>query len=333
MDYRELSNEQRRQWLDYQQVADELSRVKESLKTQFSGSMRWVHRGSQDYLHAKKNRSEKSLGPRSLETEEIYQNFIRERSEAKQRKLQLEQKVRTMAPINRALGLGRVPSVASKILRRLHDKGLLGRDLLVVGTMSLFAYEAKAGIQFTSDLLATADTDLLWDARQTMTLSRLGQLPAGLMGILRTVDKSFQKREARDFKAVNSDGFSVDLIRAEDHTFFNVNRDTISGQADDLHGAPVYGLHWLLNAPRLNVLAIAEDGLNVPIYTVDPRAFTLHKLWISDRKDRDPLKASRDRSQALAVADVTRKYLGLDFDAHDLRALPKNLRALWGHPP
>lgn len=328
MNFRELTNEQRRQWLDYLQVAEELSIVSESLRSQFAGSMRWVKRGTKEYLHAKRNRSEKSLGPRTPETEVIFQKFQQRREEARKRHELLSQRVSMMAPVNRALGLGRVPLLTAKILRKLNSEGLLGNQLIVAGTNALFAYEAKAGVQFYSDLLATGDADLLWDARENLSLRFENNSPRSIMRILQSVDRSFKKRNQRDFKAVNDEGFSVDLIRPEDSTFFNTQADTVTGDENDLHGAPIFGLHWLLNAPRFHTKAIAEDGLEVPIDTFDPRAFSLHKLWMSHRKDRDPLKAGRDKSQALAVAQIAKKYLGLDFAASDLKALPGSMRTL-----
>jgi len=75
-------------------------------------------------------------------------------------------------------------------------------------------------------------------------------------------------------------------------------------------------------------VAIGEDGLPLRIITVDPRAFALHKVWISDDPKREPLKRSRDRKQAEEIAQIARKYLGLEFGAKDVQALPEKLRKL-----
>ena len=233
-----------------------------------------------------------------------------------------------MAPVNRALGLGRVPTITAKILRKLLAKKLLGKNLLVAGTNALWAYEAKAGVQFQSELVATNDADLLWDPRRRLSLIQTSELTRGVLGILEDVDSSFKKRDARDFKAVNKNGFSVDLIRPENSLFFMKDQQRVSDFEEDLNGAPIFGLHWLLNAPRITVKCIAEDGHSVLIPTFDPRAFVLHKLWISMRKDRDPLKVPRDRAQAKVLGEITTKFLGLSFNAEDLRALPRKLREL-----
>ena len=63
--------------------------------------------------------------------------------------------------INRALRLNRVPSIETRILSALDREGLLGKQIFVVGTNALFAYELMAGVLISGDLLATKDIDLL----------------------------------------------------------------------------------------------------------------------------------------------------------------------------
>ena len=62
----------------------------------------------------------------------------------------------------------------------------------------------------------------------------------------------------------------------------------------------------------------------------DPRAFALHKLWLSRRCDRDALKARRDEAQARLVAELIQTRVpALSFsDTSALMALPVALRNL-----
>ena len=58
----------------------------------------------------------------------------------------------------------------------------------------------------------------------------------------------------------------------------------------------------------------------------DPRAFAIHKLWLSRQVDREPSKKTRDRSQALAVCRLVLQYLPeFKFDPEDLRMFPKDV--------
>jgi hypothetical protein len=48
------------------------------------------------------------------------------------------------------------------------------------------------------------------------------------------------------------------------------------------------GLEWLVSSPRFEATAIAEDGMPVWLSCIDPRAFALHKFWLSKRETREP---------------------------------------------
>ena len=326
MNYRELTNEQRRQWLDLMQVDEEYRAEKQDSDHRFRGSMRWLNRRGTEYLHVKKGRTEKSMGPRGQETEKIYNSFFEGRDRSTGRLSSLHKRLELMAPVNRALGLGRVPKLTAKILRVLEDAQILGAQLLLVGTNAMWAYEAKAGLQFQADVVATRDADMLWDPRASMKILSVETNAKGILGLLRKVDKSFETRGKLDFRAINKTGFAVDLIRPEDKLFFRERRDHVTATTEDVAAAPLFGLQWLINAPKFEAIAIAEDGFSVRIATVDPRAFSLHKIWLSGLPNRDPVKSPRDLEQARVVALVARKYLKLEFDEKVLQALPQRLR-------
>lgn len=336
-EFSELTADQRRQLTDARQVFEAWRTTRTDYAHRFSGSMRWLTRRGHDYLHRKRGRRERSLGRRSPETEAAWVSFTEGRERAKADLARLSRRLDEMAPVNRALGLGRVPRLTARIIRRLDAAELLGQHLLVVGTNALFCYEAMASVFFTSGLLATGDADLLWDARQRMALLLPEVRRGGVMGLLQKTDRSFRTRGNRDFRAYNADGFWVDLIRPEDRNFFhNATRDTLGEASDDLHGAPVEGLRWLISAPRVSAVAISDDGYPVRFVSPDPRAFALHKLWLSSRPRRDPAKKPRDLAQAKTVSGLCRTHLDLSMDSDDLNALPRALRdgaeALNEHP-
>jgi hypothetical protein len=83
----------------------------------------------------------------------------------------LRQPLSDRAPILRARGLGRVPLLAARVLRKLDEIGWLGTNLFVVGTNALFAYEAAAALPIESTMLATGDVDVLYDARRRLRVS------------------------------------------------------------------------------------------------------------------------------------------------------------------
>jgi Nucleotidyltransferase len=143
------------------------------------------------------------------------------------------------------------------------------------------------------------------------------------------LDLSFDPIRSRAFRASNRDGYLVDLIRPEAKDVFRDNLPTsLTDHLDDLEGAAIFGLNWLVNSPRCEAVAIDERGYPVPMAVVDPRVFALHKAWLSSREDRERLKAKRDWEQAKFAAAIAVQYLRLPFGSKDLEALPGSLRKL-----
>lgn len=331
MQVRELSNEQRRQLVDVEQTYAswrETHRVfLHSYGGPYQGSMRWVKVKGKDYLYRKIGDVQKSLGPRSAETERIKDDYMQGRARLRERRGRLRDRLKAMAPVNRALRLNRVPDPLCRILRLLDDYRLLGEHLTVVGTNALFAYEIAAGVQFGAGLLATGDIDFLTDARRKASFAASRDKAEGVLGLLRRVDRSFE-RQARSYVAANADGYMVDLICPEQGPRRSAR--ALGTDETDLTPVEIIGLDWLLNAPKFERMAIGQDGLPTPIVCLDPQVFALHKLWLSRRGDREPAKKRRDADQACAVAAVAQTYFGKDFKGKELSALPSELYALRG---
>ena len=327
MTLKTLSAEQRRQLVDTQQVYEAWRATSQEGKRRFAGSMRWSKRHETEYLLRKIGKSETSVGPRNKKTEDAYQAFFQGRKQNTDRLVGLSARIDELAPVNVAMGLTRVPLIAARILRTCDEQELLGEQLLVVGTNALYAYEVLAGVQADSGLIATGDIDLLYDARRHISLAVSGITTNGLIGLLQTVDASFAPTSPRSFRAVNKTGYLVDLIRPEAKDVFRDRLPAgLTNLPEDLEGAAIFGLAWLINSPKLEAIAVDEKGYPVRLVVIDPRAFALHKAWVSNRQDREPLKAMRDLEQAKAAAIIATQYLKKTFDAADLAALPNELR-------
>ncbi|ANT51173.1 GSU2403 family nucleotidyltransferase fold protein [Mesorhizobium amorphae] len=328
MPLKDLVGEQRRQFIDTQQVYEAWLGAEDEHQRRFVGSMRWVERNGADYLLRKIRQAETSLGPRSEQTEKAFAAFSEGRARNKDLLAGLSDRLDSLAKVNVAMGLGRMPAIAARILRRCAETNLLGRQLFVVGTNALFAYEALAGVQISSDLVATGDIDLLLDSRRRISFVTEEKITqSGLIGVLRKVDKSFKPLQPRAFRATNRDGYLVDLIRPQARNVLKDKAPTsITSIAEDLEGAPMDGLQWLINAPKTDAIAIDERGYPVKIPTIDPRIFALHKAWLARRPDRSAVKATRDREQSITAALIAKQYLSLPLDSEYLGGFPAPLR-------
>ena len=146
--------------------------------------------------------------------------------------------------------------------------------------------------------------------------------------MLRRIDPSFEPRREGDFRAVNRDGFMVDLITPAPRDIMRVRPPKRLGNAPaDMTAMEVEKLQWLVEAPRFEAMAIAENGLPVHMVVADPRFFAAHKLWLAERPDRERVKRDRDRQQALAVAALLAGPLATaDHGDAALTQLPMPLR-------
>lgn len=330
MSFTELRGDQQRQLIDTVEIFEAWREANVERRRRFSGGMRWVERGGRQYLLRKVGSQERSLGLMSDETNEAYERFVSGREKNADRLSGLAERLDQLAPVNKAMGLGRVPKTAARILRDLDERDLLGHQLFVVGTNALFAYEARAGVRFAAELLATGDVDLLFDSRRRLSLVGRQVRDIGLLGILRRLDHSFAAVRKGSFRAANRDGYFVDLIRPEPRDVMrNDEPDALSDLQDELHGSPIGGLGWLVNAPRFHAVAVADDGYPTPLVCLDPRVFALHKAWVSSDPRRDPRKRTRDMEQARACAAIAASRLDLSFaDSSALSVLPMSVRAL-----
>lgn len=324
----EMDNNMRRMLVDTHQLWDAFGEAWRRRQS-FEGGLTWKKSGGHEYLIriyadiVSKSKKQTSLGVRSPETERIFSEFKAGKEEAADRMKSLTRRLDDQSRLNKAVRLGRVPTVAARILRLLDRVGLLGRNVTVSGTNSLFAYEAAAGVLLERGLMATDDLDLLMEARAHLKLSGEGLDANGLLGLLQKIDRSFTKSSST-FRAVNKDGFYVDLIKAQPTPPWRDERETF-GEKTDLEAASIPNMRWVANAPKFKSIAVAEDGMPVPLVCPDPRAFALYKLWMGTKDPtRDPVKRVRDVAQAEAVARIVHHYLPqYPFEPEHLSSFPK----------
>jgi hypothetical protein len=299
-------------------------------KKTYSGGMHWKKSKNKEYLFRTRNRrgNGSSLGPRSPETEKVYQDFHNRKKQAADELKHIQEKLKLHARISKAAMIGRVPRLVTAILRLLEQRRLLGKNLKVIGTHALYAYEAAAGVFFESGLTATRDMDLLWDSRPRLHLVAFADLePAGLMGLLQKADASFRMIGTNNFRSINQTGYMVDLVKAEPKSIHTKDKRQM-GDGEDLAAAEIRNLQWLLSSPAFSQTVIGDDGYPATMIAPDPRAFALHKLWLSRQADREPIKKKRDEIQALAVLNLILQYLpGHPFVPEELKMFPKQVVA------
>ena len=323
----EMNEDQRRIFIDTAQLHEAFMDAFARSRA-YRGGMHWKKSKGKEYLFRSLDRSGhgKSLGPRSEETESIHAEFHQNKQQVLDRLNHLTGQLKAQARFCKAARIARVPRIVTSILRLLEQHQLLGRHLLVIGTNALYGYEAKAAVFLAQGLLATRDMDVLWDVRPRLRLFADDSIDgSGLIHILKKADRSFELSGKESFRAVNRSGYMVDLVKPEPRSVLKKEERHMGG-SDDLFAAEIENLQWLVSAPKFSQVVIGEDGFPATLAAPDPRAFAIHKLWLSRRKDREPVKKKRDYSQALAVCRLILQYLPqYPFSPDDLRMFPKDV--------
>jgi len=325
--FKEMSDNQRRVYLDAVQLYEAFISAFQKSRS-YRGGMHWKKAKGRQYLFKTRDRYGygESLGPRSAETEKILADFQKAKKEAKNRLASLKNRLKEQSRFCKAAMIQRVPRIVAGVLRVLDQRNLLGQNILVIGTNAMYAYEAAAGVFLDRPLTATRDMDILWDVRPKLTLFAEDETDSmDLLDVLRKADKSFEPVAPESFRAVNRDGYMVDLIKPESKSL--VRNDPVRmGGPGDLKAAEIRSLHWLISSPKFSQVIIGEDGYPVSMVVPDPRAFSIHKVWLSEQTDREPVKKQRDNDQGLAIALLVIKYMPqYKFESSGLRMFPKDV--------
>lgn len=282
------SESQRRQFIDAETVFLAAAKAKKAA-AEVRGSMLWRDlRGKSTLVRTSASGAQKSLGPRSAETEAMYASFMARKKSAKVRQKALKAQLTTQQRLNRALRVGRVPNVVVGVLNALESMGVQ-EHFMVVGAHALYAYETAAGVRISEEAMATRDVDILFDTRKRISFfTAMKKLDSALIGVLRKVDPSFEVVEDQLYTARNQDGFEVDIIRRT---------------AKDVDPHP------LQYARRMDQVVVATSGEMALMRTVHPLDFARIKQGLSQQVGRDPNKSGKDALQSRIVTELVNEYL------------------------
>ena len=328
--FQDISEGSAKQVIDATQLWEVLQDA-ERRSAKYTGSMYWRKTGAArtEYLIKEVSGVEKSLGCRSADTERVRVEFKRNKAECSERLKALREAMKRQQRVNFALRIGRTPNTVIAVLNAIADAGI-SDHFLVIGTNALYAYETHAGVYLSGDITATKDFDLLWDSRKHLSLvSKDPEFNTkGLIGILKKVDKSFSVLDDQAYRAANSDGYLVDLIKRRPASFFDDHeKHQLRKVDDDFWACKIHDMDWLLSSPKFRQVVVGVNGHMAEMTTIDPRAFVLFKAYLSQKEDRDVIRKPRDLEQAKAVFSLIEERLPhLGFD--QIKVFPERVRKL-----
>jgi len=266
--------------------------------------MRWAERSGAEYLYQALDRTgnAKSLGVRSAETEQVFQDYHRTKMDLTDRRNKSSIRLSETCRLYRALGLPLLPSEAAKILREADRRRMLGSKVMVVGTnaMAAYAMEAAGRIGAPDE---TDDFDMAWTALDP------GGDAIPVWSMLKAVDSTYTVNTERTFQARNASAYEFEILVAP-------SRAGGMRPSDRPLPIPLPEQEWLLEGRTVNRVVVARDASPARIVAPDPRWFALHKLWMADQEKRNPLKRPKDRKQGVALLDAIRETM-LQFPMDD----------------
>lgn len=283
-------------------------------------SLSWTTRNGVDYLRHRSAHKDTTLGPRSPETEKIFAEHTALRQELAAQEAERGDRLFETCRLFVALRLGVIASAAAAILREADIRSYLDNALLVVGTNAMAAYELEAAARFAVGIDATEDFDLAWagDARTALALTR--KSPINLLALLKAVDSTYTINSERTFQARNRNAYEVELLIAP-------SRVGALPHAVGLTPVALPEQEWLLQGRPVDQVVCGRDKSPARIVAPDPRWFALHKLWMAEKPERNPLKKPKDQRQGRTLLDAIATQMPhypLDEGFRD--ALPPELR-------
>lgn len=319
-----FNTEQRRHLQNLLQFYETWKEVSRSL-AQLPGGMYWRVINSKEYLYKYVTSSgikqSTSVGPKTPQTEAIAEHFQQAKKDLQKRLEAIEGRIKTLAPIMRVLNVPAIDETAGKILRALDQVEYLGRNILVIGTYAMTAYEMTAETRFAEGFDATEDLDftIIVDPANPND----SDFPRRLLLTLKEVDKSFLVSPSSSKTVVNKGGYRVDLL---------ISNDLAPAMQRAMPWKPeaLVGQEWLALGTPVQQVLIDFNGWPVLLTSPDPRYFAVHKLWLSKRPKRiREGKAPKDAAQGKMLLKAIQEFMPhYPIDDDFVQSLPTALRPI-----
>ncbi len=288
-------------------------------------SMFWKTVGGVEYLAIKETSSAnaKTYGRRDAAAEERLASYQQEKERLNQRIRALDTQVSERSGLYRRLRMPSILDRQAEILRRLDVDGLLGTDLMVVGTNAFIAYELACEARFPTGNEETEDFDMAWcrGSGASLASTQPGDHRTTLLDCLRSLDSTYTINPKKPYQAVNQDGYEVELLAAP----------STHPLPSEIGFEPMVSLveqEWLLKGSPLSVVVATIKGRACPLYVPDPRWMALHKMWLSEKPERNIAKRAKDQRQGNVLLDAVHYFLAdvYRLDVDFLMELPNELR-------
>jgi len=247
------------------------------------------------------------LGRRDATKETLRKDFENAKATVKQRLKEIKERLKREEKLNKLDGIARVPNELVAIFAKINELGLDDK-IIVIGTNSLYAYEASCGVMIEQEHLATHDIDLLNRKRKGVSFIYNELVSSkSAKALIQSIDKSFEQSKSVPYRFINSKGIWIEFINPTSHSIKNDNfKDNVF---IDIVPLAMNGMKWLENSRLFKELIIADNGKCAIMTTVHPVEYAVYKNWLSKQENRDYQKHTRDLEQSKLVTKLINEYM------------------------
>ncbi|MEA1916339.1 MAG: GSU2403 family nucleotidyltransferase fold protein [Campylobacterota bacterium] len=316
----EYSDDQRKTYINsemqYRSYLEKQVRYNKS----FRFRMGWNKSQDKEYLFKECLDTKKrvSLGRKSKETLEIFEAFNRQKKEMKLSLKQSKDLLLKNEKINKFTKISRVPNVLVNLFRRINELGLDDK-IIVIGTNSLYSYEAYCGVFIEEQHLATFDIDVFNKRDKKISFALKEKLPKKtLKSILFDVDKSFKISKEASYRFVNDDDIVVEIITPISKK--ELSNDSFSGVIN----LEIDGTKWLESSKLHKQMLVGLNGKCAFVSTINPLEYAVYKKWLAEHERKDLMKKQRDIKQSQLVTKLIQEYIPIIDIEEDLKNI-KNM--------
>lgn len=215
----------------------------------------------------------------------------------------------------RTLGMQVADKDAALVLVEMHNRGLFGAGLVLVGTLAYMAWLNEFGVRAVSS--RTQDIDLA--RRHALKLAT----PVTFMEAVQATKLDFSavpkgssaSAPSTSVKRRGREGLRVDILTSGSALGRAVHLPEL-----DWYAQAVPCFDYLLTSPRQ--AALLAGGHCVPVNAPAPERLAWHKLYSSTRRANDTAKAEKDLRQAATLLAVLVERDNLELSP-TVKAVPR----------
>jgi hypothetical protein len=261
----------------------------------YAGGMQWMTAKGKQYLTRYRydllsgDKTAKSLGRRSPETEKIHDAYMKERAELDGRIAELRPLMAEQARMAKALRVSRTPSEVGAVLRAIGTSDLI-EHVTLVGDAAVFAYEAEMTSLLPWEVLPDEGLDLLIaGASATDSIDEL-------VAVLRRAKIPVRPGRARG-------GAAAELRTEENLKIRLFTPSSLDRMVDDYENYSAGGApRWAAEQAPLRSVMIDRTGRAAAVSVLEPRAWAILRCVVLDQEEMSVGRRETSTELVSAVA-------------------------------